>query len=91
VTQTKQPPANPGRFTKSFLALPKQQQVAIEEDMGCPLRWDELRREAWIAVLLDGADPEDRSDWPRQHDWLAKRLNDIHGTFASRVRALQLE
>jgi len=79
-----------GDQAKAFLALLKQQQVAIEADMGCPLRWDELRREVRIAVLLDGAAPEDRDDWPRQHDWLAKRLNDIHRTFADRVRALRL-
>jgi hypothetical protein len=29
-----------------------------------------------------------KPDWPRQHEWLAKRLNDMHRVFAQRVRAL---
>jgi hypothetical protein len=39
-------------------------------------------------VLLNDVDPEDEADWPRQHQWLAKRLNDFHRVFANRVKAL---
>jgi hypothetical protein len=80
-----------GDKAKGALSLLKQQKAAIEEELGSSLRWDEMGREARVAAQLDGADPEDRNDWPRQHEWLAKRLNDIHRTFAGRVRALRLD
>jgi hypothetical protein len=35
---------------------------------------------------LNEVDPEDEADWPRQHEWLAKRLNGMHRVFAQRVR-----
>jgi hypothetical protein len=40
---------------------------------------------------MDNVDPEDRSDWPRQHEWLAQRVNDLHRAFANRVKALRHE
>jgi hypothetical protein len=43
-----------------------------------------------IGVLND-ADPDDRKDWPRQHEWLAKRLNDMHRVFNGCVRALDAD
>ena len=42
----------------------------------------------YVAVYLDQTDPEDREDWTRQHEWLAKSLNDLHRVFAGRVEAL---
>ena len=47
-------------------------------------------RDCRIACYLNDLDPEDESDWPRQHEWLAKRLNDFHRVFSQRVRALDL-
>jgi hypothetical protein len=36
-------------------------------------------------------DPEDEADWSRQHEWLAKRLNDMHRVLADRVNALDAD
>lgn len=33
--------------------------------------------------------PKDKTDWPRQHEWLAKRVNEMLRVFAPRVRALE--
>ena len=57
-----------------------------------PLEWEELpsRRDCRIASYLNSVDPEDEADWPRQHEWLAKRLNDFHRVLAHRVKALEV-
>jgi len=34
------------------------------------------------------ADAENESDWPRQQEWLAKRVDDMHRAFAQRVASL---
>ena len=36
----------------------------------------------------DDADPYNQEDWPRQHKWLAERLNEFHRVFYDRVRNL---
>jgi hypothetical protein len=66
------------------------QREAIERELGYPLEWEELptQQDSRVSVYLDGIDPEDHADWPRQHEWLAKQLNDSHRAFARRVVAL---
>lgn len=78
---------------KAYFYLLRDQKDAIEAELGFPLFWDELPdgRDTRISVSLEDVDPESRSDWPRQHDWLAARLNDLHRVFANRVRALRSE
>jgi hypothetical protein len=44
-----------------------------------------------MASYLNDVDPKDKTDWPRQHEWLAKRLNEMHRVFAPRVNALEAE
>jgi hypothetical protein len=43
-----------------------------------------------LAGPLDDTAPADEADWPRQHDWLAKRLNEMYRVFAPRVLDLEL-
>jgi hypothetical protein len=78
---------------KAFFGLLKSQREAIERELGCPLEWDELpsRRDCRISCYLNEVDPEDEADWPRQHEWLARRLNDMHRVFAQRVSALDAD
>ncbi|WP_193368037.1 DUF4268 domain-containing protein [Pelagibius marinus] len=79
-----------GRNAKAFFWLLEQQKEAIEQELGYPLDWEELPagQDSRIAVYFEEADPEDESDWPRQHEWLAKRLNEFHRVFSQRVKAL---
>lgn len=81
-----------GDRAKSFFKLLKEQRSAIETDLGYALDWEELpaRRDCRISSYLNGVDPEDKSNWPAQHAWLAKRLNDMHRVFKNRVAALDL-
>ena len=75
---------------KSYFKFLERQKEAIEKELGYPLEWEELssRRDSRISSYLTNIDVEDESDWPRQHEWLASRLNDLHRVFARRVAAL---
>ena len=44
--------------------------------------------ESYISLYLDGADPNDRTDWPRQHDWLRARLDELDRVFGPVIRQL---
>jgi hypothetical protein len=77
---------------KSYFFQLRDQREAIERELGYQLHWDELGgRDKRISVTLENADPEDRDDWPRQHAWLAKHVNDLRRVFESRVRSLRSE
>lgn len=63
----------------------------IERELGYGLEWGDqssTARDRRIACYLRDADPEDASDWPRQHEWLATHLNALYGAFAERVRTV---
>lgn len=74
---------------RNFHAL-KQDKTEIEREFGAALAWEELPDglDSRIAVYLPESDPEDRSDWSRQHDWLADQVNELHRVFHNRVRSL---
>lgn len=82
-----------GASAKAFFGLLRQQKDAIEQELRYPLNWQKLpaRQDCRVETYLDDVDPEDRADWPRQHQWLATRLNDLHRVFAQRVRALDAD
>lgn len=79
-----------GASAKSFFHLLAEQKAEIERDLGVALDWEELPagQDSRISVALDPADPEDEVDWTRQHEWLARRLNEMHRVLAPRVRTL---
>jgi hypothetical protein len=76
-----------GDRAKTFFGLLKNQKAEIERELGYPLEWQELpeAQACRIACYLNEVDPADETDWPRQHEWLAKRLNDMHRVFSPRV------
>jgi len=82
-----------GPHAKTFFAQLKRQKDAIEHELGYALDWEELPtgQDSRIATYLTEVDPDDRGDWPRQHEWLAKRLNDLHRVFAPRVGSLNVD
>jgi hypothetical protein len=81
-----------GDEAKSYFRLLREQRETIEHELGYALEWEELPdgRDSRIATYLNAVDPEDQADWPRQHEWLAKRLNDLHRVLANRVRVLDI-
>ncbi len=82
-----------GDRAKAYFGLLEMQREAIEQELGYGLEWDELpaRRDCRITSCLNDVNPEDEADWPRQHEWLAKRLNDMHRVFARRVKELDAD
>ena len=79
-------------MAKAFFGLLKLQKDEIERELGYRAGVGGTAVTATAeSLLLNDLDPEDEADWPRQHEWLAKRLNDMHRVFAPRVRALDLE
>lgn len=82
-----------GEQAKVHFSLLKAQTTEIERELDYPLTWEELpsRQDCRISCYLSDVDPENESDWPRQHEWLASRLNDMHRVFANRVRVLDVD
>lgn len=74
---------------KAFFYLLRAQASAIEDELTFELLWEELpdRRDTRVSCALE-ADPEDRVDWPRQHEWLATRLGQLRRVLDRRVRSL---
>jgi len=75
---------------KAWFHLLHAQKDAVEAELGYPVVWEELPegKDTRILVALSDIDPEDQSDWPRQHEWLAARLNEFYRVFVNRVRLL---
>ena len=80
-----------GEEASERLGLLERHRDEIERELGYQLEWgDQLReaRDRRIAYYLRDIDLEEESDWPRQHEWLARHLNDLHRAFVQRVRSL---
>jgi Domain of unknown function (DUF4268) len=82
-----------GAHAKAYFRMLQDQKGEIERELGYPLDWEELpeAQDSRIACCLGEIDPENEADWRRQHDWLAKHLNDLHRVFALRVNALDAD
>jgi hypothetical protein len=63
----------------------------MEAEIRWPLIWHNPpdTHSAWIYVR-HAAQLRDRNSWPELHAWLLKRLEELRGTFAKRVRTLAL-
>ena len=65
----------------------------IDGELGISLPWDDPPdrvKEARMGLRLRPADYQDLTDWPRQHAWLRETLEQLHRTFAPRIKALPL-
>jgi Domain of unknown function (DUF4268) len=62
----------------------------IEADIGCELEWQELPSKQASRILLrhPASNLRNKSDWPKQHRWLADTLEKFSSVFKSRVLAL---
>ncbi|MDE3262269.1 MAG: DUF4268 domain-containing protein [Acidobacteriota bacterium] len=75
----------------TFFALLQRDKTSIEQELDPGFVWREMRKECQIVIHLDNVDPDDESDWPRQHQWLAKQINELHRIFAPRIKRLNLD
>lgn len=78
-----------GPNAKPHFFLVADDKEAIERTVGCSLEWEELpnRKESKIVTRRD-ADPMNKADWVKQHEWLANTLERFHAAFSSRVKML---
>ena len=79
-----------GKDAKKHFSRLEQQKETIEQELDYVLKWNELpgAQDSGISIHLENANPEDESDWPRQHEWIAEHLNKMHRVFSQRVRGL---
>ena len=74
-----------GRARTYFHVL-KEQQREIEEEFGESLDFfAEWETERHIALRKE-ADPGDENDWPRQHEWMATKLEKLNEVFRPRIQ-----
>ena len=75
---------------KPFFYLLRKQKQSIEQELGEVLEWEEKRGQIVSRIRLYRKDVnlKDKEDWPRQHKWLAEKLNEFHRVFYDRVQAL---
>ncbi|HEV7302441.1 MAG TPA: DUF4268 domain-containing protein [Tepidisphaeraceae bacterium] len=67
------------------LEIVRQDETAIESELGYQVEWLSDERTPRVAVFLDSAQAADRGDWSRQHDWLAVQLKRFHDVFTPRI------
>jgi hypothetical protein len=62
----------------------------IQSQLGFELDWHEMagKDRSRIEIRQSGVDPMKQSDWPAQHDWIAKHLIALDRVFRPRVQAL---
>ena len=79
-----------GPNAKPHFYLLEQDKVAIEDEIGGDLEWEERygQKQSYISLSLEDTDPEDRQDWNRQHQWLCEKLEAFHKVFSPRVERL---
>lgn len=79
-----------GADAKAHFHELRQQAEQLESSIGDSLMWEEVphRKESRVTIRLDGCDPMDRVDWPRQHAWLAETLERYHRTFHPIIKQL---
>ena len=68
---------------KAYFECLYEYKDVVEQELGYSLDWDKQ-----ISIRLGEVDPKEKSDWPRQHEWLAEKLNDMYRVFADRIRSL---
>ena len=81
-----------GRDRKPHFYLLEKDKVDIEKEIGAELVWEEKPglQDKHIKRALYDADPGNRQDWNRQHQWLCEQLEAFHRVFSPRVKELDV-
>lgn len=75
-----------------YFDLLAQEKGAIEEELGDEIEWRRRPegKESHVCRPFENMDPENRDDWPRQHDLLRRTLEQFRASLVPRVKALDL-
>lgn len=78
---------------KTAFALLEARRAEIDAAYEGPLSWDAMpgRKQTRISETLTGVNLRDEADWPRQHGWMADRLDRLYAAFRGPVLGLDLE
>ena len=80
----------PALDANAYFASLKRDCDAIERQLDFELEWEALPKAGSCRVAVyRKCDPTDESDWPKQHEWLADRLNRMHHVLAPRIKVLK--
>lgn len=81
-----------GPNAKPHYYLLEKDKEQIEKELGFPLEWRELpeNKESHLTVRRD-ADPNDRSMWATQHQWLMEHLEQFHKVLSTRIKKLNAD
>lgn len=79
-----------GANAKSHFHQLLEHQQDIDDELDFELQWDELPNgmDSRIYHRKRPTMVSDRTLWPQQHDWLARKVNALHSAFAPYVRQL---
>ena len=82
-----------GENATEHFHLLKEQQAAVEKEFGESLEWAALPDydSSRISLRKEGPDPGDESDWPKQHEWLASKLELFDKIFRPRIQELDAD
>jgi hypothetical protein len=83
-------PTTKKAYTKPYFHLLHEDKEEIEKEFGEELLWIENpdKKTSRIILRLNNADPTNRSQWEKQHIWLAEKLEIFHKVFVDRVKNL---
>jgi hypothetical protein len=82
-----------GPDAKAHFKLLEADKEKIDQAAHTAFEWRELpdKKESHIVLQLEGADPANRTDWTRQHEWLKQTLDLFQRVFAARVKSLDAD
>ncbi|MDE0326928.1 MAG: DUF4268 domain-containing protein [Candidatus Poribacteria bacterium] len=76
-------------FAQGYFHSLKEQQVAIENELGEKLYWYEaIKSETQGYIKLKYCDVTDKTDWSDQHQWLGTKVEKLVEVFRPRIEKL---
>jgi len=81
---------NKGEDRLAIFNLLKQEQDAIESELGGSLVWEEKpeKKNSHIILRNPDLDPNKKNDWPKQHQWMLETLEKFRAVFGSRIKTI---
>lgn len=81
-----------GSDAKAHFHLLHQDRDKFEKPLG-ELEWAENsdKKQSYIKIQWQDCDPTDKTDWPKQLEWLYERLQALHKTLSQSVRKLNAD
>ncbi len=83
---------NNGEDRLATFNLLKQDQAAIESELGGFLEWEEKpeKKSSHIILRNPALDPNKKNAWPEQHRWMLETLEKFRAIFGSRIKSMDV-